>query len=163
MEYLILSKFEKNNSLFKQKKNKLCDKVFAHAFKSLMDVEKIYYYNMVVSHFENLSNNHPLQPKLRTGSIKASGYSKTYSNYGWKEVLFKIDFDKRYLYVERGSKLKAYDLRFYLLRKSKTTDYNSFVLEAINEVINEKGRQVHCGFKDVKIFREWFEAIRNLF
>jgi hypothetical protein len=38
MEYVILSKFEKNaKNLFKEKKNKNCDKLFKRVFKELID------------------------------------------------------------------------------------------------------------------------------
>jgi hypothetical protein len=83
---------------------------------------------MIVGHLENITNHDLSAPFLETGSIKSPGYSKNYSKIGWKDVLLKLDLNKRYLYVERDNKLKAYDLNFYLLRKSKATEYNSFVL-----------------------------------
>ena len=74
----------------------------------------------------------------------------------------KLDVDKRNLYIERSKKLSVYDLNHYILRKSKTTDYNSLVLEATSEKTSEKGQQLHLGFKDVKIFRQWYELLKRL-
>lgn len=64
MEYVILSKYEKNaKTLFKDKKNKDCGKPFKRGFKELVDIEKIYYYNMIITHLENIANQDFAAPK----------------------------------------------------------------------------------------------------
>jgi hypothetical protein len=84
-------------------------------------LEKVYYYILLVDHLEKIVNREFTPPLIQSGYLTCQAFSKTHSKIGWKEVTLKIDFDKRYLYVERENKLKAYDLNYYLLRKSKAT------------------------------------------
>lgn len=50
-----------------------------------------------------------------------------------------------------------------MLRKSKNTDYHSFVLEAKNDNPHEKSRTVHLGFKDKQTLEKWYEELTAVF
>ena len=64
------------------------------------------------------------------------------------------------MYAERETKIKTYDLRDYILRKSKNKDYHSFVLEAINSNPPEKSMTVHIGFQTPEKLNTWFQSIK---
>ena len=57
--------------------------------------------------------------------------------------------------VQKYDKIKTYDLKDYILRKSKLQDMYLFVLEAINNKPHEKSRTVHIAFKDEKTLQKW--------
>ena len=65
------------------------------------------------------------------------------------------------LFAEKEARIRAYDLKDYLLRLSKNKEYYSFVLEAINNNPDEKTRTVHIGFNKKEIFYKWFAAIKS--
>ena len=72
----------------------------------------------------------------------------------------RYDLDKHIIFAEREEKIKSYDLRNYILRRSKNKDYYCFVLEAINNVPHEKSMTVHIGFTEEKVLHEWWSALR---
>jgi hypothetical protein len=73
----------------------------------------------------------------------------------------KIDRDINHIFCSKDEKVKIYNLNNYLMRQSKNKDFYCFVLEAINEKPHVKSRQVHIGFKDIKLYNQWFTAVRE--
>lgn len=62
---------------------------------------------------------------------------------------------------QKDLKIKTYELRNYLLRRSKIKDKNVMVLEAINDKPHEKSRTVHIGFEDSETFKKWYGLIKE--
>lgn len=52
----------------------------------------------------------------------------------------------------KDSKTKTHDLRNYIYRKSKNTEYFSFVLEAVNSKPKGKYATLHLGFSNLNQF-----------
>lgn len=67
---------------------------------------------------------------------------------------------KGQMFCEKDHKIKFYDLKNYLIRESKNTDYRCFVLEAINTLPHHKSLVVRIGFKEEGKFRECFDLIK---
>lgn len=88
----------------------------------------------------------------RSGIINDIGFSRSFNVKRWKDKKLRLDQDRHILYAERETKIKNYDMKNYILRKSKNKDYFSFVLEAINSNPPEKSRTVHIGFTDINKF-----------
>lgn len=95
-----------------------------------------------------------------TGTINAIGFARSFNIKRWKEKKLRFDLDKHLLYAEREAKIKSYDIKNYILRRSKNKDYHSFVLEAINNAPHEKSMTVHIGFTDHDKLNEWLGALR---
>lgn len=70
--------------------------------------------------------------QIYTGIINDIGYSRSFNVKRWKEKKLRLDQDRHILYAEREVKIKSYDLKNYILRRSKNKEYFCFVLEAIN-------------------------------
>lgn len=68
----------------------------------------------------------------------------------------KLDISSGHMFCERDKKVKFYDLKNYLIRESKNTDYKCFVLEAINTKPHHKSLTVRIGFKDNNKFKECY-------
>jgi hypothetical protein len=90
--------------------------------------------------------------QINTGIINDIGFARSFNVKRWKEKKLRLDQDRQLLYAERELKIKTYELKDYLLRKSKNKDYFSFVLEAINSNPQEKSKTVHIGFTDINKF-----------
>ena len=67
---------------------------------------------------------------------------------------------KGQMFCEKDNKIKFYDLKNYLIRESKNTDYRCFVLEAINTQPHHKSLVVRIGFKDLNKFKECYELVK---
>lgn len=74
-------------------------------------------------------------------------FSLSYGLRVWKKKVMKVDMTAGHMFLERDKKVKFYDLRNYLIRESKNTDYKCFVLEAINTKPYHKAFTVRVGFK----------------
>ncbi len=88
--------------------------------------------------------------------LNAIGYSRSFNIKRWKEKKLRLDMDKHLMFAEREQKIKSYDMRNYILRRSKNKEYFCFVLEAINRTPPEKSMTVHIGFTEESKFKEWF-------
>lgn len=56
--------------------------------------------------------------------------------------------------------MKKHDLYNYLYRKSKNSEYFSFVLEGVKAVPKSKYKTIHLGFTNINTFNEWFEEVK---
>ena len=83
-------------------------------------------------------------------------YSLSYGLRVWKKKQMKLDISSGHMFCERDKKVKFYDLKNYLIRESKNTDYKCFVLEAINTKPHHKSLTVRIGFKDNNKFKECY-------
>lgn len=119
------------------------------------------FYVRVVGYLTAFSRGDFTPPKSeRSGMINDVGFSRSFNVKRWKEKKLRMDQDRHILYAEREVKIKNYEMKDYLLRKSKNKDYFSFVLEAINSNPPEKSRTVHIGFTDRHKFEQWFASIK---
>jgi hypothetical protein len=65
-----------------------------------------------------------------------------------KNIKFDRIDNEIFVENEKDKKIKNYELKNYLLRRSKIKDKNVLVLEAINDKPHEKSRTVHIAFND---------------
>jgi len=65
-----------------------------------------------------------------------------------KNIKFDRIDNEIFVENEKDKKIKNYELRNYLLRRSKIKDKHVLVLEAINDKPHEKSRTVHIAFND---------------
>lgn len=83
----------------------------------------------VMGYIKNFLKDNYLPPKSPfTGVLNDIGYSRSFNVRRWKEKKLRLDQDRHLMFAERESKIKSYDMKDYLLRKSKNKDYFSFVL-----------------------------------
>lgn len=116
---------------------------------------------MVVSFMRDFFKGCFQPPKSKySGMLNAIGYSRSFNIKRWKEKKLRLDMDKHLMFAEREQKIKSYDMRNYILRRSKNKEYFCFVLEAINRTPPEKSMTVHIGFTEESKFKEWFQAIK---
>lgn len=87
-------------------------------------------------------------------------YTKSYNLHIWKRKFIKLSYSRGELEITRDKKTKLYKLKNYLIRESKSNEYDCFVLEAINGEPTEKNRVVRLGFKTMPVFQEWFLAVK---
>lgn len=78
----------------------------------------------------------------------------------WKKKFMRIDMKTGEMFCQRDKKVKFYDLKNYLIRESKNTDYRCFVLEAINTKPHHKSMTVRIGFKSNDKYKECYEYVR---
>lgn len=95
-----------------------------------------------------------------SGLMNDIGYCRSYSVKRWKEKRLRIDQDRHLVFAERETKIKTYDMRDYLLRTSKNTNYYTIVLEAVNNTPPEKSRTVHIGFEYKNVYEKWYKSIK---
>jgi hypothetical protein len=90
---------------------------------------------MVVGFMQNFLNNNFEPPKSsQSGMLNTTGFSRSFNIKRWKDKKLRLDLEKHLMFAEREQKIKSYDLRNYLLRRSKNKEYYCFVLEAINKI-----------------------------
>ena len=117
---------------------------------------------MVMAFLLQFSQGNFKPPKeSQKGMINAIGYSRSFNIKRWKEKKLRFDLEKHLMFAEREQKIKSYDIRNYILRRSKNKDYHCFVLEAINNIPHEKSMTVHIGFNDENKLNEWLSVLRN--
>ena len=75
----------------------------------------------------SIGNFEPPKNKL-TGMLNAIGFSRSFNIKRWKEKKLRFDLEKHLMFAEREQKIKSYDIRNYILRRSKNKEYHCFVL-----------------------------------
>ena len=103
------------------------------------------YYLRLVEHLENLSQGNDNPPKVTEVNIKPiQGLCecRSFNLKIWKVKNIRLDRTRHEVMVEneKDCKIKTYDLRDYLVRKSKNKSRNAIVLLATNERPHEKSR-----------------------
>ena len=88
-------------------------------------------------------------------------YTLSYSLHIWRRKELRLKGLKGLLEISRDKRTKQYDLRNYVIRESKNSEYNCFVLESINGNVTEKNKVVRVGFKGLGMFQEWFLAVKG--
>lgn len=162
-EYVIGVDFnasDKSRLKFKNRKREIA-REFTEALTTLNREEKIEYYMNALSAVKQFIKGDFTPPKSPyQGVMNDIGFSRSFNVRRWKDKKLRLDQDRHLMYAERESKIKTYDLRDYILRKSKNKDYHSFVLEAINSNPPEKSRTVHIGFQSPETLNKWHEKIK---
>lgn len=79
---------------------------------------------------------------------------------GWNKKVLRVNRRELCIELARPGKTKKHDLYNYIYRKSKNSEYFSFVLESINAVPSSKYKTIHLGFTNINTFNEWFEEVK---
>lgn len=109
---------------------------------------------------EIVEQNAPAGDNVPLVIEEQEAYTLSYSLHIWRKKELKLKHYQGILEISRDKRTKEYDLRNYMLRESKNSEYICFVLESINNKVTEKNRVVRVGFKSLPLFQEWFLAVK---
>jgi hypothetical protein len=79
---------------------------------------------------------------------------------GWNKKILRVNRRELCIELARPGKVKKHDLYNYIYRKSKNSEYFSFVLESINAVPKSKYKTIHLGFTNINTYNEWFDEVK---
>lgn len=117
------------------------------------------YYKQHVELLTKLLNNtyevFDASPTNKETDVYVKGYI-----HGWNKKTLRVNRRELCIELARPGKVKKHDLYNYLYRKSKNSEYFSFVLESINAVPKSKYKTIHLGFTNINTFNEWFEEVK---
>ena len=102
------------------------------AYNTQSLIQKMLGYIRIVSFLKDLKDLKQSTDNLEGEQSFNDAYFLTHSLRLWKKKQLKLDMNKGLLTCQKDQKVKYYDLKNYLIRSSKKTDYHCFALEAIN-------------------------------
>ena len=154
-EYCIKAEFDKGgkkNIKHKKRKDQFQER-FLEAYHSQTIVEKLEEYIRIITYLQDLKlGNEPFDTLIGEKHY-TDVYCLSYNLHIWKKKELRLNMTKGQMYCEKDHKIKFYDLKNYLIRESKNTDYHCLVLEAINTQPHHKSLTVRIGFKDQKKYK----------